>query len=132
MFNFIMAILQILGAIAIIGFWVYFYKVENKNPENTEVYLNHERSFPVADLGWLVPTLIIGAIGNLLGENFGIFFTIISGSGLIFLGLLDITFHTQQGGFTSDKGEAIMDLTVFIGGIISIIYAGINFISLIG
>ena len=127
MFNIIIGILQILGAITFIWFWYNFFKVENKNPENSEAYLAHERSFPIADLGWIVPTLIISAIGNFLGESFGIIFSFISGSSLVFLSILDITYNIQQGRFASHKSNLIMNLILLIGGIISIIFGWLNF-----
>ncbi len=126
-FNILMAILQILGSAAIIWFWIDFFKVQNKNPENSEAYLSHERSFPVPDLGWVVPTLILAAIGNFLGVSFGVIFSLISGGALVFLGLIDLTYNKQQGRFSSNKGDLVLNLVVLIGGIISIIYGWWNF-----
>mgnify|MGYP001038564383 CR=1 FL=1 len=122
-----MGILQILGAVAIIWFWIDFFKVQNKNPENSEAYLSHERSFPVCDLGWVVPTLILAAIGNFFGTSFGIIWSLISGGALVFLGLIDLTYNTQQGRFSSNKGDLIMNLLVLIGGFLEIIYGCWNF-----
>lgn len=130
-FNILMGILQILFSVGLIGFWIYFFKVENRNPERTEIYLGYERSFPVPDLLWITPSLIISAIGNLMGDRVGIFFSIISGSALVFLGLLDISFNAQQGGYTTNKSDTIMNLTInllcVIIGPIFIIYGWWNF-----
>jgi len=115
MLNIIIAILQILLAIGFIGFWIYFFLVENRNPENTELYLAFERSFPVPDLGWITPCLFVAAIGLLMDALFGLFFTIISGSALIFLGLLDISFNIQNGGYKKSPSDTIMN--IFINGI---------------
>jgi hypothetical protein len=112
MLNIIVAILQILLALGFIGFWIYFFMVENRDPENTEIYLAFERSFPVPDLGWVTPTLLVAAIGLLIDEIFGLFFTIISGSALIFLGLLDISFNIQNGGFKGSASDVIMNLFI--------------------
>lgn len=131
MIHIIIAILQILFSVGLIGFWIYFFKVENRNPERTEIFLGYERSFPVPDLFWITPSLIISAIGILMGERFGIFFSIISGSALVFLGLLDISFNAQQGGYTTNKSDTIMNLTInllcVIIGPIFIIYGWLNF-----
>lgn len=131
MINIIIAILQILFSVGLIGFWIYFFKVENRNPERTEIFLGYERSFPVPDLFWITPSLIISAIGNLMGERVGIFFSIISGSALVFLGLLDISFNAQHGGYTTNKSDTIMNLTInllcVIIGPIFIIYGWWNF-----
>lgn len=131
MINIIIAILQILFSVGLIGFWIYFFKVENRNPERTEIFFGYERSFPVPDLFWITPSLIISAIGILMGERFGIFFSIISGSALVFLGLVDISFNAQQGGYTTNKSDTIMNLTInllcVIIGPIFIIYGWLNF-----
>jgi len=127
MIDIIIAILQILLALGFIGFWIYFFAVENRNPENTEVYLAFERSFPVPDLLWIMPCLIVSAIGILMNQPFGIFFTIISGSALIFLGLLDISFNIQNEGYKKSISDTIMNLFInlicVILGPIFLIYA---------
>ena len=127
----IVAVFQILIAVGIIVFWIYFFKYENKNPEKGAIYLGHERSFPPADLGWITPTLLISAVGLLLEQPFGIFFCIISGSALIFLGLLDISFNIQQGSFKGKKSDMILNLTInlicIVAGPLFLIYGWMNF-----
>ena len=108
----LIAIFEILIAVGLIGLWVYFFLVENKNPEKSKVYLGFERSFPVPDLGWATPSLIIAAIGLLSEQPFGVFFTITSGSALLFLGLLDISFNIQNGGYSTNIGDTIMNLFI--------------------
>ena len=108
----LIAIFEILIAVGLIGFWIYFFLVENKNPEKSAIYLGFERSFPVPDLGWVTPSLIIAAVGLLSEQPFGIFFTITSGSTLLFLGLLDISFNIQNGGYTKNIGDIIMNLFI--------------------
>jgi cbb3-type cytochrome oxidase subunit 3 len=112
MIHIILAIFQILIAIGFIGFWIYFFAVENKNPENSETYLAFERAFPVPDLGFVTPSLFVSAVGLFLNEPYGIFFTIVSGSALLFLGLLDISFNIQNGGYTKDISDTIMNLFI--------------------
>ena len=108
----LIAIAQIIFAIGFIVVWIYLFKVEFKNPKRSEVYLGFEKSFPLADLGWIVPTLLISAIGLLMGEKFGYLFSIIAGSSLVFLGLLDISFNLQQGGYTTNKSDTIFNLFI--------------------
>ena len=131
MIEIVIAILQIILAIGIIGFWLYFFKFENKNPERTAVYLGFERSFPVADLAFLTPLLIISAIGLLLGEPFGLLFNIMAGSALVFLGLLDISFNLQQGGYKGKKSDTILNLAInlicIILGPLFLLYGAMNF-----
>ena len=108
----IIAGLEIFMAVGFIGFWIYFFIFENKKPDQRKGYLEFERSFPLADLGWAVPCLILGAIGLIMKEKFGIFFSIAGGSVLVFLGLLDISHNLQYGGYRGEKFEVILNLVV--------------------
>ncbi len=100
------------------GFWIYFFLVENKKPDKSEVYLAYERSFPIPDLVWLTPGLIVSAIGVLLGQLFGYILTIAVSGGLIFLGLVDISFNAQNKQYTSNLGDAIMNIFINLACII--------------
>ena len=131
MIEIVLAILQIILAVGIIGFWIFFFKVENKDPEKEEWYLKHERSFPLPDLGLIVVCLLVAATGILIGERFGIFFTIVAGGGLMFLGLIDFAFNLQNGLFKTKNMDAYMSIgivsIVLIMGVLSLIYGYINF-----
>ncbi|MFX1530309.1 MAG: hypothetical protein ACFFBC_04295, partial [Promethearchaeota archaeon] len=89
-----------------------------------------ERSFPLPDLGWAVPCLILGAIGLILDENFGDFFSIAGGSAMVFLGLLDISHNLQYGGYSGEKFEIILNIIInsvcIIFGPIFMIFGWIN------
>jgi len=90
--NIIIAIFQIIWVLLFIGFWLVFYFTEYKNPKMSEVERKHEMSFPFPDLGWIVPNLIIAAIGLLLEQKYGYFFSALAGSGMMFLGIIDLVF----------------------------------------
>lgn len=126
----IIAGLEIFIAVGFIGFWIYFFIAENKKPGQREGYIEYERSFPLADLGWALPCLILGAVGLIMSEKFGIFFTIAGGSALVFLGLLDISHNLQYGGYTGKKFDNILNLLVnlicIIFGPIFMIFGWIN------
>jgi len=128
--NLIIAGLELLITVGFIGFWVYFFLFENKKPDQREGYLEYERSFPLADLGWAVPCLIISAVGLITGNKIGEIFSIASGSALIFLGLLDVSHNLQYGGYSGEKFEVILNLIVnlfcIILGPIFMIYGWIN------
>ncbi|MHA1291512.1 MAG: hypothetical protein ACTSQJ_02460 [Promethearchaeota archaeon] len=130
MIEFLIVFFQIFIAVGFIGFWIYFFLVENKNPENSDVYLAFERSFPLPDLCWATPCLIIAAIGIITNQQFGIFFSIAGGSAMLFLGLLDISFNLQNGGYSGKKFDTILNLTInlicVIFGPIFMIYGWMN------
>jgi hypothetical protein len=94
------------------------------------VYLKHEKSFPLPDLGWIVPCLFIAAIGLLTEQNFGIYFTIAAGSGMMFLGLIDLAFDLQHGLFKTKDMEAYFNITIvsitLIFAVIFLIYGWLN------
>ena len=131
MIEMVLAVVQIILAVGIIGFWIFFFKVENKDPEKEEWYLKHERSFPLPDLGLITVCLFIAAAVLLSGERFGIFFTIVAGGGLMFLGLIDLAFNLQNGLFKTKNIDAYMSIgivsIVLIMGVLSLIYGYINF-----
>ena len=113
MLNFIFAIFQILIALGLIGFWTMFYFTEYKDRKMSETEFKHELSFPLPDLGWVFPNLIISSIGLLMGENFGYFFTITAASGMMFLGLIDLAFNLQNGGFNTKKNGFDAYMSIF-------------------
>ena len=127
--NIIMIILQISLAIGFILFWIYFFLVDNKDPDNSEIYLAFERSFPIPDLGWIVPTLFISAICNLINEKISFIFSLISGGSLIFLGLLDLSFNIQQKKLKTKTGllfSFIINIICLVFGAIFIFYGWMN------
>ena len=80
----------------------------------SEVEYKHELSFPLPDLGWVLPNLVISAIGLLLGQDFGYFFTITAASGMMFLGLIDLAFNLQNGGFKIKEHGSDAYISIFI------------------
>jgi len=131
--NIIIPVLELFTALGIILFWIYFFIVENANPSNNSIYLAFERSFPLADIGWLAPVLIIGAIGLMQKQRFGSVFSLAGGGALIFLSLLDISFNGFNGIYTKSPAYGIMNgsinLWCFLFGIYLIIYIWRNRIS---
>ena len=116
MLNVIMAIFQIIWILLFIGFWMTFYFTEYKKGKMSEVEYKHELSFPFPDLGWIVPNLIVAAIGLLLEKNYGYFFSALAGSGMMFLGIIDLAFDIQNGKFNRDKYgfDALVSLGVVV------------------
>lgn len=130
--NIIIAVLELIIAIGIPGFWIIFYFTEYKNRKMSEVEFKHELSFPLPDLGWITPNLIIATIGLLLNHDFGYLFSIIGGSGMMFLGLIDLAFAVQNGKFRNKEYvfdvymTTIIVALMLIFGPIFIIYGGLN------
>jgi hypothetical protein len=58
----LLAAFEIAFSVGLVGFWSFFFLVENKNPARSAVYLGFERSFPLPDLGWVTPCLVAADI----------------------------------------------------------------------
>ena len=130
MINIIMAILQILLGIGFVGFWVIFYFTEYKNPKMEETAFTHEKSFPLPDLVWIMPCLFIAGFGILLEQKFGFFFSALAGSGMMFLGLIDLAFNIQNDVFKEKEFGTYVGifiiLLMLIFGPICIVFAWLN------
>ncbi len=132
MLNIIIAIFQTIWILLFIGFWLVFYFTEYKKGKMSKVLYKHEISFPFPDLGWIVPTLIAAAIGLLLEQKYGYFFSALAGSGMMFLGIIDLAFDIQNGKFNREEygfdalvSMGIVILTLIFGPIF-IIYGAIG------
>jgi len=105
------AIGEIIFAAAIVLFWVAFYSfgiVDIPDPRLREIYLAFESGFPVADV-CLALVLLGGGIGLLRQRSSGGLFSLLGGSVLVFLGLLDISFNAKHGIYRLGLEEALVN-----------------------
>ena len=110
----VIAVMELAVAFGIIAFWVAFFSTDMANIEDSrlkDVYLAFESAFPLADF-YLAVMLIIGGIGLLKERFYGTVFSLMGGASLIFLGLLDISFNTQQGIYFLGVEEAVMNVFI--------------------
>ncbi len=108
------SIMELAIAVGIISFWIAFFSadlVKIDDPHLEEIYMAFESAFPVADISLSI-VLIIGGIGLLKKMPFGVLFSLLGGASLIFLGLLDVSFNTQQGIYLLGIGEAILNISI--------------------
>lgn len=90
-----MSTLLILTAIGVIYYWSDFYLKGSVHAIKEDWYIKFERAFPPADI-WMAACALVGAIGLLLGQNYGTVFSLLAASSLVFLALMDITFNIQN------------------------------------
>jgi len=121
------AFMELAIAVGIIAFWIAFFSadvVKIGDPHLEEIYMAFESAFPVADISLSI-VLIIGGIGLLKKVPFGFLFSLLGGGSLIFLGLLDVSFNTQNGIYLLGIGEAVMNIFINLlclgGGIFIIV-----------
>jgi len=89
------SVLLIGTAIGLIYYWIDFYIKGGVQVVNEDWYVRFEKAFTAADL-WTAVCALVGAIGLLAGQTYGVILTFITASSLIFLGLMDVTFNIQN------------------------------------
>ncbi len=115
MVDMIIVILEFIWVVLFLGFWISFFIVDNKS-KMSEVEYKHELSFPFPDLGWITPCILISAIGLLMSHPLGYFFSALAGSGMMFLGIIDLAFNLQNNKFNREKYgfDALVSMGVVI------------------
>ncbi len=108
------AVLELVAAFGIVAFWTAFFTTDLVQVEDArlkEIYLAYESAFPPADLG-LAGLLAAAGIALWRGKRSGVLLSLLGGSCLVFLGLLDVSFNAQQGIYALGPGEAVMNMAI--------------------
>ena len=105
--------LLIATALGVVYYWADFYLRGAVNVVTEDWYIKFERAFPPADL-WMSACAIIGAVGLLKGDTYGLLFALIAAASLIFLALMDITFNIQNSLYRLISSSSQMKFEVFI------------------
>jgi hypothetical protein len=105
-----LAIVLIVFALGVIAFWITFFTSGAVSMGESQAYLEHEQSFPLAD-GYMAACCLICAIGLIRMHSWAMLFGLLAGSGIIFLGLMDTLYSIQQGIFA---GFDVAALEAFI------------------
>lgn len=129
----ILSVLLIISAIGLVYYWVDFYTRKGVQVIQEDWYLKFEKAFPVADM-WIVACALIGAVGLLTEQNYGLLFSILAASSGIFLALIDITFNLENklyrlvGSSNEMFFEVVINTTSLLFGIIIIVCLGVRII----
>jgi hypothetical protein len=97
---------QIATGIGILAFWGLFFTVGIAPANPPPCYFAYEHAFPLPDL-LLAVGLIAGAVNVLTRRSWGRDVSLFCGGGLLFLGLLDLSFNFQNGLFGGPIVEAL-------------------------
>ena len=100
-------------AISFIYYWVDFYVKGGVQVVNEEWYVRFQKAFLVADL-WTVACALVGAIGLLTEQSYGLLFALLAASSLIFLGLMDVMFNIQNHLYRLVRTSSQMKFELFI------------------
>ncbi|MBI1745270.1 MAG: hypothetical protein HYR55_01625 [Acidobacteria bacterium] len=103
-----LAILQIVMALGLIGFWVTFFTIGLAPQEPPPGYFVYELAFPFPD-GCLALSLLLAAAGIFRNRPAALYLTVASLGGLIFLGLLDLSFNWRNGIFMANPVDATIN-----------------------
>ena len=93
----ILAVLLIITALGTIYYWADFYlRGGGIQVLKEEWYMKFEKAFLVADLWGISTCSLIGAVGLLTEQPYGLFFSLLASGSMIFLALMDITFNVEN------------------------------------
>ena len=91
----VLSVLLIVTALFTIYYWLDFYLRGGVQVIPEEWYIKFEKAFPVADL-WMAACALLGAVGLLTEQTYGLLFSLLAASSLIFLAFMDITFNVEN------------------------------------
>lgn len=99
--------LQIFTGLGILFFWLIFFTLGVPMENPPACYHDFEHAFPVPDTV-LAIALIASAFNMRKGGRWGECISLASAGGLLFLGLIDISFSAQQGVFSGALYDAVL------------------------
>ena len=133
MIDLILSVLMIITSVGIVYYWIDFYRRKGVQVIQEEWYLKFQKACSIADI-WIVVSSFLGAIGILTGQSFGVLFSILAGSSIIFLALLDIGFNIENNLYRliGESREMVFELGInfwtLILGIVLIVFYGVTII----
>ena len=121
------AVLMLLTAVGTILFWVTFFadlEVQRSGylASRCDAWFAWEMSFPLAD-AWMAATAILGAMGLWRMKPSGLLFGLVSGSAMVFLGLMDALFFLQNGLYLPLTGEVAVELFIHVWTVVFGLFA---------
>lgn len=128
----ILAFLEVIGALTIIGYWIGWYAdiLKSIGPTNPlyDIYIAFESSFLLPDT-WIVILLFVSAYGIWKQQLYASYLAIAAGGALIFLGLIDTSFYIQHNLYQYDLLLIPINIACLAGGLILILrFSWINLI----
>ena len=112
------ATLMFLTAVGTFLFWIVFFAdLEAQRggylASRSDAWFAWELSFPLAD-GWMALTAILGAVGLWRRRATGLLFGLVSGSAMVFLGLMDALFFLENGLYLPLNVEVAVELFIHL------------------
>lgn len=107
------AVLLLVTAVGIAAYWVDFFWHGSVHVVEEDWYIRFERAFPVAD-GFTGVCAAASGIGLLAGEEWGVALGLVAAGGLVFLGLMDVTFNVDNGLYRRLADSGAMRAELFV------------------
>ncbi len=109
----VLSVLLIGTAAGVIYYWVDFYAKGEVQVKKEDWYTKFQKAFVPADL-WTCVCAVLGAVGLLTGQTYGLMFALLPAGSLIFLASMDITFNVQNKLYSLVATSNQMKFEVFI------------------
>ncbi len=114
----ILALLMLLTAIGTALFWIAFFSdLEAQRSgyfaSRCAAWFAWELSFPLAD-AWMAATALLTALGLWQQQPTGLLFGLVSGSAMVFLGLMDMLFFLQNSLYLPLNGEVVVEALIHL------------------
>ena len=107
------SVLLLLIPVCMAYYWIDFYIKGGVQVVSDVSYIKFQKAFVAAD-SWAAICAAVSAIGLLTGQTYGPIFALITGSSLIFLGLMDIAFNLQNNLYRLLGTSGQMKLELFL------------------
>lgn len=122
---------MVFAAALTLAYWIIWFGVDRNTlaSSHTATYYTFENAFPAAD-GWLILTLLLGALGLARRRPWGLLWGLLAGGAGVYLGCMDVLFDLENGIYLVPKGgdpsavaiEATINVLTFALGLIVISY----------
>jgi len=114
----VLALLMLLTALGTALFWIVFFSdLEAQRggyfASRCAAWFAWELSFPLADT-WMAATALLAALGLWQQRPTGLLFGLVSGSAMVFLGLMDMLFFLQNGLYLPLNGEVAVETFIHL------------------
>jgi hypothetical protein len=113
----LMATIEILMGGGLLYFWYTFFTTEQDLSDKPEGWYLHERSFVFPDVTIALLLFVSAGLllaGNVLGERT----SLVAGGMLLFLGIIDVAYHVQNGmlsGGAKNRSRVVLIDSVALG-----------------
>jgi hypothetical protein len=101
----------VVGGAGTIFYWTVFFTSGMVQATREPCYLVFERAFPAAD-AWTAVAAILAGVGLWRRRPSAVLFGIAAGSGLVFLGLMDVLYNLEHGMYALRTAEMANEIVI--------------------